>query len=277
MPLSTSVGSGISKDCLRASSHSDLALALQLVREIGFSMANGAEFSLPGSGLDVIKKIVHAYALCGDKEVPLGEIAQKAGMNTSLVSRNHGFLTSIGVIEGGNKKKLTVLGQKLGVAISHDDKEAIAGYIRQTIESTEVLKSILDMVRVQGGIPEATFAGKVATHLGKPGGTAGLSTGVTCVIEYLKESEQLIVVEGKYQLRKIAESKPEVDSSEAIGVSPPTASPQPLLHTSVTATTSRTQQWAVPTVPIHINIELHLPASSEQTVYDAIFAASVST
>ena len=45
------------------------------------------KLDLPGSGYDVISKILHAYALCGSSPVSLGEVASKAGMNQTCYRR----------------------------------------------------------------------------------------------------------------------------------------------------------------------------------------------
>jgi len=44
------------------------------------------KLDLPYNGYDVISKILHAYALCGNKPVSLDEVASKAGMDRTIVS-----------------------------------------------------------------------------------------------------------------------------------------------------------------------------------------------
>ena len=129
-------------------------------------MANDQEFALPGSGYDIIKKILHAYLLCGEKEVALGEVSQKAGMNKAQVSRNNGFFTSVGILEGGRKKTLTAKGHKVALAVSHDDQEATAGAWRGVIAESPALSGIIDMIKVQGGVAQASIITKIASHFG---------------------------------------------------------------------------------------------------------------
>jgi hypothetical protein len=73
---------------------------------------------LPGSSYDEVKKISVLYTNVG-KQAPLGEIARSAGMDRTIVSRNNGFLTSIGVISKGQQKEITTLGAELGRALEY--------------------------------------------------------------------------------------------------------------------------------------------------------------
>jgi len=233
-------------------------------------MANGSDFSLPSSSYDIIQKVIHAYILCGDKEVTLDDIASKAGMDRTQVSRNNGFLSSMGIIEGGRKKKITPLGKKLGIAVSHDDKEAAAAAWRELIESSERLTSIVDMVRVQNGISADVLPSKVAANFGLPGGKKETATATKCVIEILKDAELLVEQDNLVKAaspRKAAptEDKPAVNEDISDSHVPP-ISPPPQIQRQV-----HRSGGATPLVPIHINIELHLPATAEQSVYDAIF------
>ena len=61
-------------------------------------MTDEQKFALPASSTEVLSKILHAYALCGDKPVAIGEVAAKAGLNKTMVSANHGFLASLNLL-----------------------------------------------------------------------------------------------------------------------------------------------------------------------------------
>ncbi len=151
-------------------------------------MSSSKEFSPPYSGHDLVLKIIHAYALCGDGEVTLDSVASKAGMDRTQVSKNNGFLVSVGIIEGGNKKKTTDLGRELGIAISHGDNESAAKTWKTLISEVSSLTSIVDMVKVQGGIKAEILPAKVAMNLGMPGGKSQTLTASHCLIEILKDA-----------------------------------------------------------------------------------------
>jgi hypothetical protein len=234
-------------------------------------MADVAEFSLPGTGYDVLKKILHAYALCGTDEITLDEVSQRAGMNRTTVSSNNGFLAGIGVIEGGKKKKLTGKGHQLAIAISHDDHESSASRWREIIAASPQLKAVLDMIRVQGGIPKEALPGKIGAHFGIAGGKN--STGLNAIVSLLEEAGAIVVDADQFIVAHQAGGT----SATLLGAngSAPATSEVPKAFSSVKGAQSGESAGRGasinPLVPIHINIELHLPATAEQNVYDAIF------
>ena len=226
-------------------------------------MAKVSEFALPGSGYDVIKKILHAYVLCGSDEVPLSEVSQKAGMHNTIVSRNNGFLASVGVIEGGRKKKLTDRGGKLALAISHEDDEATGAAWRTVIAESPHLQGVIDMIKVQGSIARDVLPGKIGSHFGFPGGKG--RTGLNAIVEILLDAgavgmkdDKCVVKEGVRTHQPTSQGNAKPEGGGAVGISPP---PQVGVGGAVGG----------PVVPIHINIELHLPATAEEDVYNAIF------
>jgi hypothetical protein len=235
-------------------------------------MNNGTEkkLALPGSSYEVIAKILHAYALCGDTPANLDTVAAKAAMDKTLVSRNNGFLVSLGLLTEGKAKSLTADGKKLAVAIGHNLEEDAALEWRRTFLSAPAAKGLVDMLKVQKEIPEAALPGRVATTLGQPNSSA-TTTGVNSLIEILTKAGVIQEQDGKYRL---ASEPTEPRPSTGASTEPPMANhPNPIVtqgagETSPSATTSGVKFG---TIPIHVNIELHLPASSEQAVYDALF------
>jgi hypothetical protein len=67
--------------------------------------------TLPGNGYEMVAKILHAYALCGDEPTALDTVAVKAGMHKTQVSGNNGFLVSIGLLTDEKAKALTPAGK----------------------------------------------------------------------------------------------------------------------------------------------------------------------
>ncbi len=74
------------------------------------------KLALPASSHEIVAKILHAYALCGDEPANLDSVAAKAGMNKTQVSGNNGFLVSIGLLTDGKAKALTPAGRTLALS-----------------------------------------------------------------------------------------------------------------------------------------------------------------
>lgn len=232
------------------------------------------KLSLPGSGYDQLSKILHAYALCGEKPATLDEVAAKAAMNATIVSRNNGFLVSLNLLTGGKAKTLTAAGKDLALALGHDLEEDAALAWRRAILDAPAAKPILDMLRVQKTVAVDALPARIAATLGQPD-SAATKTGTNTLIEILRHAALIKEAEGKITLLD-ASTKPEEKAqnsttsprSEAVSETEvPTPmekspSPQPLSPAPVNGLGS---------IPIHVNIELHLPASAEQAVYDALF------
>lgn len=87
-------------------------------------MAEESKFDLPSSSYKELVKIIQGYGH-GKDNISLDEIANLVGMNKSGVSGNNGFLKSVGLIKGGNKKTPTDLCRTLGKAYEHDQKDEI--------------------------------------------------------------------------------------------------------------------------------------------------------
>lgn len=234
-------------------------------------MADAPKFALPTSGSEVVSKILHAYALCGDKPASLDDVAAKAGMNKTLLSANHGFLVGLGLVSGGRSKSLTDEGRALAIAIGHGLDQDEAAAWRKVLRTAPATRSVLEMIRVQKSVPSDALGGKIAQSLGEPNSSA-TKTGTKCLIEILTRSGMLRETDGKFSL-----------SPDALSEAPPPseATPPKAEQTltgvvdSSTALPTRDQvarvTGTVSNIPIHVNIELHLPAASDQAVYDALF------
>ena len=148
--------------------------------------------------------------------------------------------------------------------------EDIAQTWRKTILASPTLKIVLDMIQVQKTVAIDVLPAKIASTLGAPD-SAMTRTGTNTLIEILKKSGLLVESDGKYSI--LAEAPgPETRVVQENISSPPPPDPS---GGSTEAKTRSTHELPLSTLsahfPIHVNIELHLPASSEQSVYDAIF------
>ncbi len=235
-------------------------------------MTTDARLELPGSGYDVITKILHAYALCGDKAVALYEVAQKAGMHKTQVSKNNGFLASIGVITGGKNKQLTEEGKALVLAVANKLEDDIVRQWERVLMSSPSTSSIIDMIRVQGSLSRDTLLGKTASILGLVDDKT-TRTGLNCLFEIFQKSGLLIERDGKFSLSDTAkrietESKGEQESLTAAHLSLDSSKPVSDMH--------RESLEAGPTtgVPsLHIDIQIHIDANASPEQVDQIFAS----
>ena len=115
-------------------------------------------YKIPGSSYEEFVKIVKAYAT-GKVGVPmsLDAVAQTAGMDKTIVSRNNGFLVQLGLISDGNKKSPTQEGYDLGRAYSYKMDEQVIRTWRSIIESDEFLSRMLSAIRIRNGMEKASF------------------------------------------------------------------------------------------------------------------------
>lgn len=103
---------------------------------------------LPGSSFEEVVKIIQAYSQ-SNKAVPLNTISTRTGIHSTSVSRNTGFLVSVGIIEGGKNKQITPIGKRLGDAISLNLETEIRTLLRETIETNEFLKNLVGALRIR--------------------------------------------------------------------------------------------------------------------------------
>lgn len=152
-------------------------------------------FKLPGSSLDEVYKVIQGYANVG-KAASLSDISKQTGMHTTVISRNVGFLLSLGLLEGGKSKAATELGARLGLALMHDVADEIEKVLDRVVAENEFLKSVLAAVRIRKGMDESALRSHIAFSAGqsKTGSTA---TGANAVVELLKQSGHLQEVDGK--------------------------------------------------------------------------------
>jgi hypothetical protein len=125
--------------------------------------------------------------LCGEGAPSLSEVAQKSGIGKSNVSRNNGFLKSVGVLEGGRRKELTDEGRQLAIAIGNGLEDEIKERWAEILLDCDDTKAIIDMLKIQGGIDSTQFSNKMASALGVINGNNN-STGLNTLEEILKVS-----------------------------------------------------------------------------------------
>ncbi|WP_152599757.1 hypothetical protein [Hoeflea sp. BAL378] len=158
--------------------------------------SNGNDrFKLPGSSLDEVFKVVQGYTSFG-KLASLSDISKSTGMHETAISKNVGFLLSIGVLQGGRDKSATEVGKKLGLALMHNVPDEVESILADIVAEDEFLKNVLAAVRIRKGMDESSLRAHIAYSAGlsKTGST---TTGTGAVVELLKRSGNLKAEDGK--------------------------------------------------------------------------------
>lgn len=192
---------------------------------------NDSSFKLPGSSLDEVFKVVQGYANLG-KKASLADISKNTGMHTTGVSKNVGFLLSLGILEGGRDKATTDIGSKLGLALMHEVPEEVESILSGIVSEDEFLKNILAAVRIRKGMDESSLRAHIAYSAGQSK-TGSTTTGTGAVVELLKRSGHLKEEDGKLIVGSpVARSSSEPIAQEnRVERSPSPASPRTVTRT----------------------------------------------
>jgi len=164
------------------------------------------QFKLPGSSFEEINKIIQGYATL-DRAASLSDVSKTTGVPETTVSRNSGFLVSLGVIEPGAKKTPTELGRSLGRALMHGMEEEVRNLYAQIASENEFLKSIVGSVRIRKGMDESSLRSHIAYSADAKKG-AYTTTGSGTVIEVLKAAGSLKDEDGKIVVVSGSSSNP---------------------------------------------------------------------
>jgi len=129
------------------------------------------DFALPKSSYPELLKMVHAYFLADRKSrgepVSVPEVARSAAMNRTTLSRNNAFFASIGIIEGGQKKRLTETGRELGLGVSHDSDDRIRSALSRLVDESDFLSQAVSAVRVRSGMDFGALQSHIAISAGE--------------------------------------------------------------------------------------------------------------
>lgn len=228
------------------------------------------KLELPKASYEIIAKVLHAYAVCGDKAVSLSEVASKASMDPTNVSRNNGFLLSLNLLEGGQKKKLSPLGKELAIALGHDMEDDIRAAWAKAITGNAQAIGIVDMLKVQRSVPKDQFPAKVASSLGLVSGRT-TTLGVNTLIDILVKSELVLLQENTYLPAKITseqkQTKEEPIPQHVTDIQQPA---HPSLIPPVKQTVDCDDD---PTPSVHIDIQVHISPDAGADQIDQIFSS----
>lgn len=232
-------------------------------------MSKDNEFKLPGSGYEVVCKVLHAYVLCGKGKASLGDVAAKAGLDSTMVSRNNGFLLSIGALQGGRDKELTGSGRDLAIAIGNSIDDDIRHNWKQVFLGCDRTKSVLDMVKIQKGIPQAQFAAKVASALGLVV-NAATKTGINTLTDVFEKAQLLKKDDGKYVVHEDALTVQPADEKEEIK-SDLDPDSDPVIEKKDKHQSESRKQHSSGSPDIHINVQVHISPESTPEQIEKIF------
>jgi hypothetical protein len=147
------------------------------------------EFRLPGSSYEELVNIIVAYGTRDEAASP-GDVGKLDAVHQSSVSRNNGFLTEIGVLQGDSKKLITRRGRALALALARKDRADIRKNWREIVATNEFLQNVVAAVRLREGMLYPTVQAYVAHAAGQPRNKP-VMTGAGAIVEILKSAGAL--------------------------------------------------------------------------------------
>jgi hypothetical protein len=142
------------------------------------------EFRLPGSPYEELVNIIVAYGTRDEAARP-GDVGKLDAVHQSSVSRNNGFLTQIGILQGESKKLITRRGRALALALARKDGEEIRHNWRAIVATNEFLQNVISAVKLREGMLYPTVQAYVAHAAGQPRNKP-VMTGAGAIVEILK-------------------------------------------------------------------------------------------
>lgn len=165
------------------------------------------------------------------------------------------------------------MGQRLGRAWEHDQKEEVREALRQIVGANEFISNLVTTLRLKGGMSTDDFS-KHILYAASLTNTQRNRTGARTIIDLLVEAGLIIESDGHLD---IAKSEP-ADSSEAGSAAKPKVEPdkptEPHANSIQPVAEPEIPKIQVPAAPVvSINIELKIPATDNADVYDNFFKA----
>jgi hypothetical protein len=142
------------------------------------------EFRLPGSSYEELVNIIVAYGTRDEAARP-GDVGKLDAVHQSSVSRNNGFLTEIGVLQGESKKLITRRGRALALALARKDRMEVRRNWRAIVATNEFLQNVVAAVKLREGMLYPTVQAYIAHAAGQPRNKPVMS-GAGAIVEILK-------------------------------------------------------------------------------------------
>jgi hypothetical protein len=204
------------------------------------------EFRLPGSSYEELVNIIVAYGTRDEAARP-GDVGKLDAVHQSSVSRNNGFLTEIGVLQGESKKLITPRGRALALALARQDREEIRKNWRAIVATNEFLQNVVAAVKLREGMLYPTVQAYIAHAAGQPRNKP-VMTGAGAIVEILKVSDLLREEAGELVATFVEEIEPQDFVME--DGSPP--EPEEVSESPVSIALDASEE---PPVKIHLHVQ----------------------
>jgi hypothetical protein len=165
------------------------------------------KFRLPGSSYEELVNIIVAYGTRDEAASP-GDVGKLDAVHQSSVSRNNGFLTEIGVLQGESKKLITRRGRALALALARKDRAEISKNWRAIVATNELLQNVVAAVKLREGMLYPTVQAYIAHAAGQPRNKP-VMTGAGAIVEILKAASLLTEEAGELVATFDGEMEPE--------------------------------------------------------------------
>ncbi|MES1929225.1 hypothetical protein SADO_08212 [Salinisphaera dokdonensis CL-ES53] len=167
-------------------------------------------FKLPGSSYAELAKIIRAYGHSPDQASPK-DVAERAIIDPTQVSRNNAFLLNIGIIQGKQKKTLTSHGRNLAKALDFEMPNEISSAWREMIIDSSFFRKIISAVRIRGGMEPSALRSHIAYTAGatKKSPTmvgAGALIDIMKAANVLEDEDGTLIIQGDFLTRENAVS-----------------------------------------------------------------------
>ena len=144
---------------------------------------------LPGSSYTEIIKIIKAYGSCKEgQSATLDELVQRSSIDRTVISRNNGFLNSMGLISDGKSKSPTKVCIQLSRAYEYSMQDEVTKIWAQILTENEFLMRMLSAVKIRGGMDRESFASHILYSAGISN-TKGSKTGANTIIDICLEAK----------------------------------------------------------------------------------------
>jgi len=143
------------------------------------------KFKLPRRSYEELCNIIIAYWQL-KKAGSLSEVDKICGIGTTNISANNSFLVAVGILDGGQQKKtVTSIGQELGAALNHDNKQEIEAKWQQVINNNDFLSKMISAVRIRKGMGVSDLESHIAYSSGEAKAKY-VMTGARTVVDIFK-------------------------------------------------------------------------------------------
>jgi hypothetical protein len=204
------------------------------------------EFRLPGSPYEELVNIIVAYGT-RDEATRTGDVGKLDAVHQSSVSRNNGFLTEIGILQGESKKLITRRGRELALALARKDPAEIRKNWRAIVATNEFLQNVVAAVKLREGMLYPTVQAYVAHAAGQPRNKP-VMTGAGAIVEILKAAGLLREEAGELVAPFDGEIEPDDLALENGSLEEAEEAAEPTISATVDVD-------EVPTVKIHLHVQ----------------------